>query len=222
MNNKKRHIPIILASTSPRRIDLMKQVRLNVEVVSPDTDEQPKKGEKPKSLVGRLAQEKAESVFEYAIQHHSQSLIIAADTIVVAPNRLTVLGKPRNKAEAAKMLSMLSGNIHEVLTGYCILHATQGKSSKTNSKTAGTIEKKIVKVVHSKVKMRKLDPKLIRTYIDSGEPMDKAGSYGAQGMGMALIERLDGNYTNVVGLPITQLLLDLEESFKMPLFSWTR
>lgn len=203
-------MPIILASTSPRRLYLMSQVHLNVEVQAPQVDEKPKPREKPQSLVSRLALEKAQSVCEIAIQRYEKSLVIAADTIVVSPNGKKILGKPNDVSDAKKTLKMLADKTHLVLTGYCLLLATRGATPK-----------KLTRVVRSKVKIRALTPAMIERYVASGEPMDKAGSYAAQGMGMALIERIDGSYTNVVGLPMSQILMDIEKLCKVPLFSWT-
>jgi septum formation protein len=189
----------------------MSQIHLPIEVQHPQTDEKPKKGEKPSALVSRLSREKAASVREIAIQKYDTSLIIAADTIVVAPNGRKILGKPTDPTEAVQMLKMLSGKTHTVLTGYCLWMATRKKP-----------DKKIVRVVQSKVKMRSLSKREIERYVESKEPMDKAGAYAAQGLGMALIERINGSYTNVVGLPMTQILIDLEKAFKIELFSWMK
>ena len=107
------------------------------------------------------------------------------------------------------MLKSISGRTHSVLTGYCILDPLDRKNKAP-----------WVRVVESRVKMRKLTEKTIRDYITTGEPMDKAGAYGAQGIGGALIERIVGSYTNVVGLPMTEILMDLESKFKIQLLSW--
>ena len=207
-SKKTQHIPIILASTSPRRIDLMNQVQFIVEVQSPQTDEKPKKNEKPKTLVSRLAWEKAESIRDLAMTRYDKSVIIAADTVVVAPDGKQILGKPRNTAEAYRMLKKLSGKKHTVFTGYCLLLASKQKPVKQT-----------VRVIQSKVKMRSLTKHEIIQYIASGEPMDKAGAYGAQGLGMLLIEKIEGSYTNVVGLPMAQVFSDLAKDFDIPLFS---
>lgn len=204
-------VPIILASTSPRRIYLMSQVHLAVEVQTPRADETPKYREKPIALVTRLAREKAESVKEIAIQRYENSIVIAADTIVVSPDKKKILGKPKDREDARKMLKMLAGKTHMVFTGYCILQASHKGTSK-----------KVVRAIQSKVKMRSLSSKMIDAYIASGEPMDKAGAYGAQGLGMALIEKIDGSYSNIVGLPMTQILYDLEKLFKISLYSWIK
>lgn len=202
-------IPFILASSSPRRSYLMRQVHFDVEILQPQVDEKPLPHERPKALVFRLAQEKAESVRAIAIERYEKSIVLAADTVVAAPGEMRILGKPETAEEAQKMLKMLSGKKHTVFTGYCLI--LSGRNTKI---------KRLARVVQSRVKMRQLTQKEIMRYVASGEPMDKAGAYGAQGLGMALIERIEGSYTNVVGLPMAQILLDLEKGFKIPLFSW--
>jgi septum formation protein len=202
---------ILLASSSPRRLDLMTQVQLKVDVMSPQADETPIPGEGPAEMVKRLCIAKALSVALLAQRSHPRGLIIAADTTVVSPNGKLILGKPTSSLEAQGMLRMLSGKTHSVFTGYCILSL-----DKTRKK------KRVVRVIESRVKMRSLTQKTIRSYIASGEPMDKAGSYGAQGLGTALIEQITGSYTNVVGLPMTQILKDLEAHFDVLPFSWLK
>ena len=198
------NVPMILASTSPRRIELLQQMNFQFEVVPPSSDEKRLPGEAPRAMVRRLAIDKAQSVTTRVMASTGGGLIIAADTIVVAPNGKTVLGKPENVAEAAKMLKMLAGRTHTVFTGYCVLAVARGMDTE-----------RVVRVVMSRVKMRSLSARDISQYIKTGEPMDKAGSYAAQGVGMALIEGITGSYTNVVGLPMCQLLLDLEKKFSI-------
>lgn len=193
-------VQIILASTSPRRIDLLTQAGLKPRVLAPDADETMRPHESPRAMVARLALLKARAV---APRVRGSALIIAADTTVVAPGGKKVLGKPADPRDARRMLSLLSGRVHTVLTGYCIF-PTDGR-------------KPVVRVVTSRVRMRKLSAKDIACYVRTGEPMDKAGSYGAQGIGMALIESLSGSYSNVVGLPICQVLKDLETRFGLGL-----
>jgi len=199
---------IILASTSPRRVDLMKQMGFEFEAVSPSADETQRKGEKPEALVKRLAFSKALSVVS---AYQDSVVIIAADTVVVSPNGRKTLGKPRNARDAEKMLKSLVGKTHSVLSGYCILICERGK-----------IQKKKTRMIRSRVKMRKLTSHEIARYVASQEPMDKAGSYAAQGLGTALVESLNGSYTNVVGLPITQLVSDLEKMLGIRFLDWTR
>lgn len=195
---------LILASTSPRRIELMKQVGLQVSVQSPDAEEIPGPGETPRALVRRLAREKAFSVGRKS----KNALVIAADTIVVASNGREILGKPTSPENARKMLQKLSGRWHTVLTGYCILPVG----------ARGISGNSVTRVITSSVKIRKLSTKEIAGYVSTGEPMDKAGSYAAQGIGMSLVESLRGSYTNVVGLPMCQLLMDLEKYFQISVF----
>lgn len=204
-------LPIILASTSPRRIDLLRQAGFEPQVIAPDADETPIRGEAPRTLVSRLSREKAGSVMAEALEHRVSALIVAADTIVVAPDGRRILGKPRNREDARKMLASLQGREHTVLTGYTIILANRLLPARTKSR-----------VVVSKVRMRKLTTLDIGAYVATGEPMDKAGSYAAQGIGMCLIESIRGSYTNVVGLPMAQLLADLEKHFAVPLFSGER
>jgi len=198
----------ILASTSPRRVDLLQQLGMSFAVRAPNADESPKRGERPRALVGRLARTKAESVVLPSLQEFDSVLIIAADTIVVSP-RNQILGKPRTAKEARQMLASLAGKTHTVLTGYCVVSAVRGEKSKS-----------ISRVISSRVTMRSLTKKAIVDYVASGEPMDKAGSYAAQGLGMALIESIRGSYANVVGLPVAQLVFDLEKHFDTPIFGW--
>ncbi|NDD92291.1 Maf-like protein, partial [bacterium] len=146
------------------------QARIEVVVISPNCKETQKSGESPVQMVKRLAREKAKSVAENLKPSKGAVVVIAADTIVVAPNRRRVLGKPKNFSDAEKMLRMISGKTHEVLTGYCLLGWDPvGK------------RREWCRVVRSKVLMRRLTGAMIRDYVASGEPMDKAGSYAAQG-----------------------------------------
>jgi septum formation protein len=193
---------IILASSSPRRIELLAQAGIHALVRKPDADETPRRGEKPQALVRRLSRAKARSVFQLLKEGEKNSIVIAADTIVVAPNGRKILGKPTDQRNAESMLRSLCGHTHTVFTGYCILSK----------------QRVILRVVTSQVKLRELSKKQIGFYVNTGEPMDKAGSYAAQGKGMTLVESIRGSYTNVVGLPMAQLLADLEEYFDFPFF----
>lgn len=205
-------IKVILASTSPRRIELLSKAGVRVVVRSPDTEEKRLPGEAPRKMVARLALEKALSVARKLSprERAGECVIIAADTIVVAPDGKTVLGKPRSEADARRMLARLAGKTQTVLTGYCLMGV--GKSARMGNFR--------VRVVTSKVRMRKLTPKQILSYVSTGEPMDKAGAYAAQGIGMALIERIDGSYSNVVGLPLCEVIEDLEADYGIGLFGW--
>jgi septum formation protein len=216
MKTKKKKSPqprIVLASTSPRRIELMKQAGLRFETHSPDVDETPAKKEKPAALVARLSLAKAQSAMSLIRGKKGPTLIIAADTIVVEPQGARaprILGKPRSQAEARAMLRKLQGTTHTVLTGYCILE--------TDPNEREGFAHSHVRVVKSRVTMRPLSAAQIRAYVETGEPMDKAGSYGAQGIGMSLIDKIDGSFANVIGLPISQVIQDLEEHFDVRSF----
>ncbi|MGK5082585.1 Maf family protein [Bdellovibrionota bacterium FG-1] len=200
---------IVLASSSPRRIELLTQAGLELTVMAPDADETMLAGEKPRAMVARLAREKAETVAAHILAKGASTgekgrnvIVIAADTTVVAPDGKRVLGKPDNEAEARRMLARLAGNTHTVFTGYCILQIRPSHI--------------LVRTVRSRVRMRALSRRDIAAYVRTGEPMDKAGAYAAQGIGMALIEEIEGSYSNVVGLPICQVMADLELKFRVP------
>lgn len=208
----------ILASTSPRRIELLRAVGLDFEVIAPDVDEVPKKGESARQMVCRLSRAKAIAVAEQ-IDCESQDarfrfLVIAADTTVV-DSKDKILGKPRTLAEADRMLVAIAGKRHSVFTGYTVLElGGAGRRTAPNAKQVWT------RAVETQVKIRSLNLAERRAYLEQGESMDKAGAYAAQGFGMALVEKVSGSYTNVVGLPIEQLLSDLESRFRVGLFSW--
>lgn len=195
---------IFLASTSPRRQQLMTQIGYEFSVVAPNTEEVERKGESPRKMVERFAMEKALAAFESIRGLHSEGILIAADTTVVSPDRTRVLNKPTSEAEAVKMLKTISGKSHTVLTGYVICGFKNSQITRWEPS-----------IVKTSVTIRKLGNQEIADYIRSGEPMDKAGSYGAQGIGMCLIENIRGSYSNVVGLPMTELVLDLEKKFKV-------
>ena len=145
----------------------------------------------PEEIVTRLAADKAKSV---AVGLKA-GLVIGADTIVVY--RRQILGKPADKAKAVEMLQKLQGDAHEVFTGIALVDAASGQCSTSHERT--------------QVMFRPLDDDEIQRYVDTGEPMDKAGAYGAQGIGAAFVESIVGSYTNVVGLPLAKLSLMLKE-----------
>lgn len=190
----------ILASTSPRRIELLKQVGFQFDCLSPQCDETPLKRESAARLVSRLSLIKARSVAGHFENQPESHLIISADTVVALKGK--ILGKPESRQDAERMLTSLSNQTHTVFTGYCLLLLTPGKRSKS-----------FVRVCSTRVKIRKLNTQMIQRYIATGEPMDKAGAYAAQGLGMAFIESIQGSYSNVVGLPLAQVVLDLETKF---------
>jgi septum formation protein len=177
---------LILASESPRRYELLKQVGLDFDVIPSRIEENFLKEESPKKHVLRLADAKA---FEVGRQH-PDCWVIAADTIVCIDH--SILGKPKNREEGIEMLRRLSGKEHRVLTGFSVQHLRKGKGGQ--------------EAVQTVVKVKKLTRDEIEWYIQTGEPLDKAGGYAIQGVGAFIIESIRGSYTNVVGLPLCELI----------------
>lgn len=197
---------IILASQSPRRKELLEQIGLEFEIC-------PAKGEEiitksiPEEVVMELSKQKAEEVAamvsSYSEQHKdittpSDILVIGADTVVAYDGK--ILGKPKDEADAKATLTMLSGNTHSVFTGVTLVLIDK-------SGRAG----EIVFYEKTDVKMHKMSEAEIDRYIETGEPMDKAGSYAIQGKCAIYIEKIDGDYNNVVGLPITRIYQELKK-----------
>ena len=177
---------IILASKSPRRRSLVKELNINVVCVDTNFEESTQKTlEDPRNYVMRLAIDKADSISS----DYPKALIIGADTTVVLSNR--VMGKPQNSKEASEMLNSLRGKTHKVLTGVTVLDVITGRY--------------INSVVSSLVSMHTLSTELISDYVKSGSPMDKAGAYGIQDNDFDLATVLQGCYNNVVGLPLCTL-----------------
>lgn len=189
---------IILASGSPRRKEILENTNLKFSVITSDIDERIFENEEPIQLVLRLAFEKCMSV----AQNNPSDLVIGADTIVVLDNE--ILGKPKNEEEAFKTLSKLSNREHQVITGMSIVNLEN--------------EKKIVDYAISNVKFKKLTDQDIKDYISTKECLDKAGSYGIQGYGALLVEKIKGDYFNIVGLPISKLSDILKINFNINLF----
>lgn len=181
----------ILASSSPRRSDLLNQIGLDFEVIPSRFDESQVNASDPVELVRTLAREKAGTV---ASEVEGEAIVLGADTIVLLDGE--ILGKPRDEAEARSMLGRLAGRTHRVLTGVALIRRPNGPILVEHEETAVT--------------MRNLTPGQIAAYVASGEPMDKAGAYAVQGLGSVLVERLQGDYFNVVGLPLPRLALMLE------------
>ena len=176
---------IILASASPRRRELLSLIGLEYEVRPMDIDETAV-GEAPRVYAERLAREKA------AAAHVSEAITIGCDTIVVVDG--TILGKPRDRADATRMLRALSGRSHLVMTAVAVAH-----------------EQRLVSdVVQVGVTFRSLTASEIDDYVQTGEPMDKAGAYGIQGFGATIVDRVDGDYFAVMGLPLNRLVRLLE------------
>ena len=185
---------VILASTSPRRQELLKLIVEDFEIASPKFDEDSIKVNNPKKLVEKLSCGKASAVFDKAV---GDWCVIGADTIVVDGKE--VLGKPKSKEDAKNMLRKLSGAKHDILTGVCVLIRR------------GEVESKLSFVEKTTVKMIKLCDEEIDEYIATGEPLDKAGSYAIQGKGGKFFECVSGNYHNIVGLPVCKLYKVLKE-----------
>jgi septum formation protein len=171
---------LILASSSPRRRELLTQAGISFCVESIDIDESHRSGETPIAYTLRLAREKAEAIFVA----HPTSTVLGADTIVVCDAE--ILGKPADAADAARMLRLLSNRSHQVITGVAIL-SPQGTVTRAETTT---------------VVMREILEKEIETYIATGEPMDKAGAYAIQGGAAKFVVQIEGDYTNIVGLPV--------------------
>lgn len=190
---------IILASASPRRKELLQQLGVDF-LVFPAQGEEEATGSDPKTIVMELARKKAGEIYEKIIEARADgkdSIVIGADTIVV--NEGKILGKPKDKEDACAMLTGLSGRTHEVYTGVSLWIRENGK------KVQYTFYERTV------VTMFPLSEQEIRAYADSGEPHDKAGSYAIQGRGAAFIEKIDGDYNNVVGLPIARIYQELKQ-----------
>lgn len=185
---------MILASQSPRRIELMDEAGFTCRVIPADIDETPHEGEQPLDLVGRLAKDKALCV---ASEHaHAGEIVVAADTIVTIDG--VILGKPADAQDAKRMLRLLSGRTHQVATGVCVARANAAGD------TAESVLQNFVEVTD--VTFYALDEDTIDEYAQSGEPLDKAGAYGIQGKGgRMLVEKIDGDFYNVVGLPIARV-----------------
>lgn len=176
-------VPIILASGSPRRRDLLSALGLNFSVMPADIDESVRGGEAPDALVARLSEGKAR-----AIPSQPDALIIAADTVVVLDAE--ILGKPRNREENRDFIERLSGREHLVYTGHALLYR-------------GELD---VNVITSKVRFRNLSEVELAWYVATGEGLDKAGGYGIQGRGAALIPYIEGCYFNVMGLSVSAVV----------------
>lgn len=173
---------LILASRSPRRAELLDRLGLEYTVQVPEVDETLADGEAPEAAAQRLARLKAEAALTEG------ALAIGCDTLVV--HRGDILGKPRTADEAVEMVCQLEGDEHAVYTGVALAAPRRVESA----------------VEATRVWFRSLDPLECQEYVGTGEPMDKAGAYGIQGFGAAIVERIDGDYFNVMGLPIQRLL----------------
>ncbi len=182
---------IVLASASPRRLQLMQEIGLKFEVIPSEVVEGDIRAGRPEELVMRLAHAKAADV----AKRLENAIVIGADTIVVADGR--VLGKPVDPDDALKMLGILSGREHQVYSGVAVIDAADGRSLTDYEVTA--------------VRFRQLSEAAIQRYVATGEPMDKAGAYAIQGLGSLLVTGICGDYNCVVGLPLGKLAVMLTE-----------
>jgi septum formation protein len=180
---------LVLASASPRRQELLRNAGISFVVQAADIDETPLDDEKAEQCARRLAREKALAVARL----RPQDRVLGADTIVVVDG--AILGKPRDAADAARMLRLLSGRTHEVITGVCLVESGEAR-----------IASEITVVT-----MNELSDEEIQAYVASREPMDKAGAYAIQGMASRWIPRIEGDYSNVVGLPVALVYRMLRE-----------
>lgn len=188
---------IILASASPRRRELLGNMGIDFETAVSDADENSVSRDVPPYMyVQELALLKAASTAKQFV-NDKDAIIIGADTIVVSGGK--ILGKPHDGAEAFSMLRELSGKTHQVYTGYCVMRMSDAYTVCEN--------------VCTDVTFKELTDEKIRRYIETGEPMDKAGAYGIQGLGAMLIDGINGDYFNVVGLPVSMLADTLEKDF---------
>ncbi|OAQ21476.1 Maf family protein [Thermosulfurimonas dismutans] len=175
-------VPLVLASASPRRRELLSLLGLEFEVFPAEIEETISPGKPPEEIVKELAHRKALTV----ARRFPEAAIIAADTLVVKGKYL--LGKPKDLEEARQMLTSLSRAWHQVLTGVCIIYK----------------KKESIFFTETKVKFRELSPEEIEAYLATGEPLDKAGAYAIQGLASAFVEKVEGSVTGVVGLPLSE------------------
>lgn len=188
-------LPLLLASASPRRAELLLAAGIPFDVQVADIDESRLTDETPQAYVARLSLGKAEAVQ----QRHPNRVILGADTAVVVDEHL--FGKPVDEADARRMIGLLSGRIHLVMTGVSVV-APIGPARDTPSKGRQGRPRRQVEVVSTAVEFRVLTAEEIDWYVASGEPLDKAGGYAIQGLASRFVTRIDGSYSNVVGLPV--------------------
>jgi septum formation protein len=190
---------IVLASASPRRQELLRNAGIPFTVEPADIDETPRVGEAPRECAERLAREKALTVW----RTRPQDWVLGADTIVVVDD--AILGKPVDPADAVRMLRLLSGRVHRVITGVSLVKAGDSRDLLRAAELARTASETTL------VTMNALSEDEIREYVTSGEPEDKAGAYAIQGMASRWIPRIEGDYSNVVGLPVALVYRMLRE-----------
>jgi len=182
-------MPFVLASASPRRADLLRAAGFTFDVFPVDVDERFGHGEKPEHAVARLAEAKANA----AAASYPDAVVLGADTTVVI--RGEALAKPATADDATRMLRLLSGRTHDVLTGVCVCSGSR----------------RLTHVEPTRVRMARMSEAEIAWYVSTGEPFDKAGAYAVQGLASRFVEGIEGSYSNVVGLPISSVYELLKE-----------
>jgi len=190
---------LVLASASPRRQELLRNAGIPFTVYPANIPELPRAEESPRACAERLAREKARAV----LRQQPGKLVLGADTIVVVDRE--ILGKPRDEADAMHMLRLLSGRTHQVITGVCLVGTLRTEHQKLEAGFEDTRSETTL------VYMTTLSAEDINSYIASGEPMDKAGAYAIQGTASRWIPRIEGDYFNVVGLPVALVQRMLQE-----------
>jgi len=190
---------IVLASASPRRQELLRNAGISFTVQPADIDETPRVGEGALECAERLAREKALAVW----RKRPQDSVLGADTIVVVDE--AILGKPVDEEDAARMLRLLSGRVHSVITGVCLVNAGDSRDLSDPGERVRTASETTL------VTVNELSDEEILDYVATGEPMDKAGAYAIQGGASRWIPRIEGDYSNVVGLPVALVYRMLRE-----------
>lgn len=199
-SDKEKNMRLILASASPRRRELLQQIQMEFTVLPAKGEEKITK-EVPQEVVMELSEQKAREVAGRPDVMEGDALVLGADTVVVYQDK--ILGKPKDEQDALAMLKTLAGNTHEVYTGVTLLDVRTGKSSSFFERTAVT--------------MFSVQEEEILEYIATGEPMDKAGAYGIQGIGAKFIKCIEGDYNNVVGLPVGRVYQEIKGKYiEMP------
>jgi septum formation protein len=197
---------LVLASASPRRQDLLKSAGISFQVQPADIDETPLPGESALDCAERLAREKALAVW----RTRPGDLVLGADTVVVVDKAM--LGKPIDANDAARMLHLLSGRVHEVITGVCLASPSDNSTNPPNAPGARSENCELrTSSETTLVTFTSLTDAEIRDYVATGEPMDKAGAYAIQGIASRWIPRIEGDYSNVVGLPVARVYRMLQE-----------
>ena len=191
---------VILGSSSPRRKELLSQIMTEFEIIKPDFEEKQNKGEPALDYALRNSKSKAESILS-TLDQAKDTLIISSDTIGLLNDR--VFEKPKSEQDAFEMLRTLSSQVHDIITSYCLLYIDKEGNKNICSD-----------YVTTKVYFRDLSDKEILDYIATGEPMDKAGSYGIQARAASFVSHIEGSYTNVVGLPLAQVKEAIDKLLK--------